>query len=176
MGCHAWGGKMNFLSGLTSPLSDEVLRNVLFVVFFSKIVRPKVHWIQRIDQQYIHFELGNVGIHRWRRSFWGFQQDCFWINTFLICHKGSYGLSSSPTVLQIFTPRCEDMPETQLWVTIGQWDRHPWPGNKTQLLPLFTLFSLLSRDLSWGPPHSLVSSDLSGGPLSLLSPPRLRDL
>ncbi len=61
---------------------------------------------------------------------------------FLICHKGSYRLSSSPTVLQIFTPRCEDMPETQLWVTIGQWDRHPWPGNETQHLSLFTLLSL----------------------------------
>ncbi len=104
---------------------------------------------------------GCVGIHRWRCSFWGFQQDCFWINMFLICHKGSYGLSSSPTVLQIFTPRCEDMPETQLWVTIGQWDRHPWPGNKTQLLPLFSLFSL-------GTSQEVL--------LALLCPPRLRDL
>ncbi len=33
---------------------------------------------------------------------------------FLICHKGSYGLSSSSTVFQIFTPRCIDMQETQL--------------------------------------------------------------
>ncbi len=73
---------------------------------------------------------------------WYIQQDCFWINMFLICHKGSYGLSSSPTVLQIFTPRCEDMPETQLWATIGQWDRHPWPGNKTKLLLLSLLLSL----------------------------------
>ncbi len=97
-----------------------------------------------------HCGLENVGTHRWRRSFWEFQQDCFWINMFLICHKGSYGLSSSPTVL---------MPETQPWATIGQWDRHLWPGNKIQLLPLFTLLSHASS------PEAL---------LALLSPLRQR--
>ncbi len=75
---------------------------------------------------------------------------------FLICHKGSYGLSLSPTVLQIFTSRCEDVPETQLWVTIGQWDWHPQPGEQNPA-PSFV--------------HSLsLFILLSGGPLSLLSP------
>ncbi len=76
---------------------------------------------------------------------------------FTICHKGSYGLSSSSTVLQIFTLRCEDMPETHLWATIGQWDCHPWPDNKTQLLcslsclqrSLMRSSALTSRDGSY---------------------------
>ncbi len=57
----------------------------------------------RSTLQYRQFEVNNVGIHRWRHSFWGFQQNCFCLNTCLICYKGSYELKSSPTVLQIFT-------------------------------------------------------------------------
>ncbi len=106
--------------------------------------------------------LSLVGIHRWRCSFWGFLQDWFWINIFLICHKRSYGLSLSPPVLQIFTPKCEDMPETQrpceLPLASG-W--HPRPGEQNPapsfVLPLgsreFQRSSLCSPDtpfpLSW---------------------------
>ncbi len=56
----------------------------------------------------------------------------------------------------IFTLMCEDMPETQLWATTGQWDRHPWPANKTHLLPLFT--PLVSRDL-YRDPLSLLPTE-----------------
>ncbi len=48
---------------------------------------------------------------------------------------------------KLFLSKHVHLPQRKLWtknchVTIGQWDRHLRPGNKTQLLPLFILLSL----------------------------------